>query len=154
VRVSGIQSLVPAAIGLRPHDAGRAPALPTQEVWLTRWPFHVASANQVEVHVKDGLAALRSDVKYRAISIFNATLATDFRGHQVEAPDGFGIVLLRLFQSPDVLLGNHQHVRGRLRVDVLEGEGMLVFVNLLARNLATNDFAEETVCHKKAAVGR
>ena len=45
--------------------------------------------------------------------------------------------------SSDGFLGNHQHVRGRLRVDVVEGKDEVVFVDDVGRDFAGDDFLEE-----------
>ena len=44
-----------------------------------------------------------------------------------------------------VLLGNHEHVSGRERVDVREGDHKIVLVQELGGNLAVSDLAEEAV---------
>jgi len=94
------------------------------------------------VHVKHGLAALGSDVKNGTVAVFDATLAADFRGGQVEASDQFGVFGLRFFQSTDMLFRDDENVGGSLRLDVFKGERVLVFVDFLGRNLAADDFAE------------
>ena len=42
-------------------------------------------------------------------------------------------------------LGHHQKVHGRPRVDVMEGENFLVFIDFFRGNLACDDFAEKAV---------
>jgi hypothetical protein len=44
-----------------------------------------------------------------------------------------------------VLLGNHQEVHGRTRVNVMEGEQFLVFIDLARRNLPFGDAAENAM---------
>ena len=51
------------------------------------------------------------------------------------------------FEPANVLLGNHQHVRRSLRIDIVEGVGMLVFVNFLGGYFPANDAAEQAVVH-------
>ena len=92
--------------------------------------------------VKDGLPRFWSDVEHRTIAVFDAALASDFGRHQMKSADQFSALLLRFLQTPHVFLGDDEYVCGRLRIDVFEGECMFVFVNLLGRNLATDDFAE------------
>ncbi|MPN36761.1 hypothetical protein SDC9_184272 [bioreactor metagenome] len=45
----------------------------------------------------------------------------------------------------NVLPGHDQKVHGRPGVDVMEGEQVFVFINLLRGNLALDDLAENTV---------
>jgi len=47
-------------------------------------------------------------------------------------------------QRLDVTLRDHEHVRRRLRIDVVECHDVLVFVHLLRRDLAGGDAAKET----------
>ena len=51
-------------------------------------------------------------------------------------------------------LGNDEDMSRRLRVDVLEGKGALVFVDLLAGYFALNDFAEQAVTHGSLLLSR
>mgnify|MGYP006162790083 CR=1 FL=1 len=48
----------------------------------------------------------------------------------------------------DVATGHDEDVRGRLRIDVLEGDDVVVFVDLRAGNLSGDDAAEQTVGHR------
>jgi hypothetical protein len=54
----------------------------------------------------------------------------------------------KVVQCLDVLSWNDQDVQWRLRVDVLEGDQLLVLVDDRPRDLARDDFAEETVSHE------
>jgi len=53
------------------------------------------------------------------------------------------ILRFRFGNSWDWFLGDDEHVRGRLRIDVIEGENKVVLVNDLCRDFASNDFLEE-----------
>ena len=121
------------------------------DVCLPGRPSHVAPADQVDMHVEDGLARFRSDVEHGAVAVFDAALAADFGGSQMEPSYQFGILLLSFLQAANVLFWDDQHVRWRLRVDVLECEGVVVFVDFLGGNLAHDDSAEEAVSHRKSA---
>ena len=44
-----------------------------------------------------------------------------------------------------VLLGNHEHVSGRERVDIGEGDHKIILVQEVGGNLAVRDLAEEAV---------
>ena len=45
----------------------------------------------------------------------------------------------------DVLLGDHEKMRGRLRVDVVESVAEVILVHLARRNIAGDDFTEQTI---------
>lgn len=109
----------------------------------------MASAEQVQVEVEDGLSGAGADVEDGAIAALDAALASDAGGGELALADQFSIFGLRFLQSGEVALGDDEDVRRGLRVDVLEGEGVLVLVNLLGGDLAGDDLAEEAI-HKNA----
>ena len=67
------------------------------------------------------------------------------RRREMTASDDFGVVFLGFFQSGKMSLGNDQHMRRCLRIDVFEGEHVLVFMNLLGGNLSANNAAEKAI---------
>jgi hypothetical protein len=96
----------------------------------------------VKVQMKNRWTGLRANVEHRTVTVFDATPPSEFGGHQVKPSDEFGIFDLRFVQARYVLLGNDEHVRGRLGINVFKGESMRVFVDFLGGDLAFNDFAE------------
>jgi hypothetical protein len=101
----------------------------------------------VNVNVKDGLTGLRPNVEHGPVAVLNPTLPADFGCDQMKAPDKLRIFLLRFFQAADMFLRDDEDVSWRLRVDVLEGKTMLVFIYFLGRNLALHNSAKEAVSH-------
>lgn len=97
------------------------------------------------MEVENRLSGARPDVEDGAVSLLDVALAGDLGGGEMAAADEFGVGGLGLFQSRKMLFGNDENVRGRLRVDVFEGENVVVLVNFLGRNLAANDAAEEAI---------
>src|SRR5215469_11563583 len=61
------------------------------------------------------------------------------------AANDLRIGLLGFFQSRKVSLGNNQHVRRRLGMDVFEGQDMFILMNFVGWNLAANDAAKQAV---------
>jgi len=101
----------------------------------------------MHMHVKHGLSGFRSDVKDSAIAIFDSAFSSDFSRCKVKAPNEFSIFRLGFVQSAHMFLRNNQHVRGRLGVDVFEGEGVFIFMYFPGRHFAFNDPAKETIVH-------
>jgi hypothetical protein len=97
--------------------------------------------------MKDRLPGVGSHVVDRAVSVFEVAFACDLRGHEVAVSDQLSVCLARFLDVHDVLLGDNQHVGGRLRPDVFKSEGLVVFVNFPRRDLAGDDLAEKTVGH-------
>jgi hypothetical protein len=97
------------------------------------------------VEVKNGLASAGADVEDGAVSLLDIALTGDLGGGEVAAADEFGVGGLGLLQSGKMFFGNDENVRGCLRVDVFEGEDVVVFVNFLGGNFAAEDAAEEAI---------
>ncbi len=105
----------------------------------------MTSSQQVHVQMKHGLSRARAHVKHRAVSLLDVALASNLRRHQVAAAYGFGVRSLGFFQSGKMFLGDNQHMRGRLRIDVFKSKYVLVFVHFLRRNLAAENAAEQAI---------
>jgi len=60
------------------------------------------------------------------------------------AQQGF-VFLRRLVQRLHVFERNHEHMSRRLRIDVLDHDAAIVLMDKLARNVTSDDFAEEAV---------
>ena len=109
--------------------------------------MQISAAQQVYVQVKNGLPGTRADVEHGPVAILDAALACDVGGGELAVADEFSILGQRFFQPANVLLRNHQHVRRSLRIDIVEGVGVLVFVDFLGGYFPTNDAAEQAVVH-------
>jgi len=72
-------------------------------------------------------------------------LPRDLGGGEMAPADDFGVFRIRFLQSGEMFFGNDENVCGRLRVDVFEGEDVVIFVNFLRRNFAADDAAEEAI---------
>jgi len=105
------------------------------------------------VQVEDGLSGAGADVQDGAVSLLDVALAGDLSGGEVAAADDFRVAGLSFFQSGKMFFGNDQDVRGRLGIDVFEGEHVVVFVHFPGRNLAAEDAAEKTVGHNPRSDG-
>jgi hypothetical protein len=90
----------------------------------------------MDVKMKHGLPRTRTYIEHSAVSLLDIPLARNFGRREVAEPDQFRVVSLGLFQSGKMFLGDDEHMRGRLRIDVFEGEHMLVLINFFRGNLA------------------
>src|SRR5258708_5180593 len=114
---------------------------------LSRRPAQRSSSEQMQMEMEYRLTRSGADVEDRSIAVFDAAFAGDFGGHQLAAAKDFSVGVFRFFESRDVLSGNDQHVGRCLRRDVVEGEDVLVFPDLLCGNPAGENLAEKTVSH-------
>jgi hypothetical protein len=109
--------------------------------------LQVSAAYKVNVQVKNGLASMWANVEHGSVAILDAALARDIGGDELAAANQFGILGRSLLQPANMFLRNHKHVSWRLRVDIVEGVGMFVFVDFLGGNFSSNDPAEQTIVH-------
>jgi hypothetical protein len=120
---------------------------PTSSIFLalSRRPCEVASTDEVEVNVEDGLTGAWAYVEDRTITVFDVAIASELGGDQLHVSEKLGVFECRLVQSFEMALRNDENVGRCAGIDVFKGEDAIVFVNLLRRNLAFDDLAKETV---------
>lgn len=97
------------------------------------------------MEVEDRLPSAGTDVKDGTISLLDVALAGDLGGGEMAVADDFGVRGFGFFQPGKMFLGNDENVSGSLRVDVFEGEHVVVFIDFFRWNLAANNAAEEAV---------
>jgi len=108
----------------------------------------VAAAQQVEVEVFDGLAAVVAGVNDYSVAsgVFGqaqAGLLGDFGGGGEEVAEEGCVVGGGFGQRGEVLFGDDEDVGGGLGVDVGEGEDLVVFVEPGYWDGVGDDFAEQ-----------
>ena len=97
------------------------------------------------MEVEDGLSGAGADVEDGAVALLDVALAGDVGGGEVAAADEFSVGGIGFFQSGKMLFGDDENVRGGLRVNVFEGEDVVILVNFLGGNFAVDDAAEEAI---------
>ena len=95
--------------------------------------------------MKNRLSGAGADVEDGAVSLLDVALAGDMGGGEVAAADQFGVGSFGFFQSGKMFLGDDENVGGSLRVDIFEGEDVVVLENFLGGNFAADDAAEEAI---------
>ncbi len=108
-------------------------------------PGERTTADQVNVHVENRLSGARSDIQNGAVSILNFALAGDFCSSQMALSDDIGVIGLSFLQPGEMAFGNHEHMRGSLRLNVFEREDVVVFIDFFRGNLSADDAAEKAV---------
>jgi len=111
-------------------------------------PGHLPAADDVRVHVTDGLAAVRASVEDHPIAgIGDALLA----GHQMRLGGHLGqqpVAGCRKSRQI-VIVGtrNDEHMNGSLRINVPERDGARTLQNAGCRDLTSGDTAEQAIGH-------
>jgi len=99
----------------------------------------------MDVEVEDGLSGAGANIENGAIALFDVALASDLSGGKMATADDFGVVGFGFLQSSEMFFGDDEHVRGSLRINVFEGEDVVVFVDFFRGDFSAQDAAEEAV---------
>jgi hypothetical protein len=105
----------------------------------------MTSPQKVDVEMKYRLPRSWTHVQHGPVSLLNVPLTCNLSRSQVAAADHFSVFSLRFFQSTKMSLGDNQYMGRSLRVDIFEGQHVLVLVNFLRGNLAAENAAEKAV---------
>ncbi len=107
-------------------------------MWLPWGPPLMTPGQQVHVQVVYGLAAVRVGIDYRPISTIGVPFPLgQIRRRQGQAANNRGIT--DVVQRGDVVAGDDHGMKGRLGVDVPEGDHLWCLVNERCRDLASHD---------------
>jgi hypothetical protein len=108
---------------------------------------HSPSQN-VNVQVEDGLPRASAVVDDGPVSPgLEAARAGKLGGDLKEVPEEQLIFRPRIAKSGEVSARDHQQVNGRLRMEVLNRDYRLVFVDDLSRRFALDDSAKDAMVH-------
>ena len=100
------------------------------------------------MHVEHGLSGVAIRVEYRAEATRRqAAVLCDSGGAPHQFPEDLIVFSADVVERWDVPFRNDEHMRGSLRIDVVEREHAFVFVDDARGNRALDDFAEQAVGH-------
>jgi hypothetical protein len=100
------------------------------------------------VEVVHSLAAVGLAVDHESGAHFGTTLfCRKLLGFKENAPQESLIPALQFHDVPDVPLGDDKKMNRRLGRDVVKGQKLVIFVDLLGRNFTGRYFTENTVAH-------
>src|SRR5947207_14468148 len=106
-------------------------------------PTHGPSAEEVQVQVVDRLSRLRPLVEDQAVAVaIDLAFVRDAVGDLDHAGEHRRMRGCEVVDAGNVLLRNHQHVRGGDRADIVKGDDLFVAEDLLCGNLPREDLAE------------
>ena len=118
---------------------------------LSRRPSARASAQQVNVEMIDGLAAVLAGVDHHPIALGEALGAGDLGRGPQQVSEQRAVTLHALGQRGDMFAGRDQHMHRRLRMKVREGVALLVLVDGRGGDASVNDLAKEAT-HSETSV--
>jgi hypothetical protein len=97
------------------------------------------------MQVVDRLATIGTSINNNAVSVVQPFVAGQFRGFSYHVPQQRRVLLLCMSGGCNMLLGNNQQMRRRLRVDVGKAQALVVLEHTLGRDAASDNLAEETI---------
>ena len=111
-------------------------------------PGHVPAGKDVKVKVMDTLSGLLAN-----IGDYPIALQSQFSGQRSDDSKNMAnrslIALVYLRHRLDMLLGDNQKMSGCLGIDIIEGIAEVILVRLIRRDFPGDNFAEQTIAHKK-----
>ena len=107
----------------------------------------MATAENVDMQVRHGFAAVFAVVDDEPIAILQIKLLRDFGGLEQKMAEQFLVVRRRLGDAWNRLLRNNQNVRRRCGIDVAKGQHKIIFKDNLRRDFARNDFFKKGFAH-------
>jgi hypothetical protein len=108
--------------------------------------FHTLPADEMEVHVEDGLPAMDAGVIYDAVAAgINPLAFGQHPRHGEDMPDSHLVCRLKFVDRDDVLVRHDQDMRRRDRVQVAEGGHQLIAVEDCGRRGSNHNFAEGAI---------
>ncbi len=122
-------------------------------MWELTWgvlswrPRKGTTAENMEVKVIDRLAAVFAAVCDDSISVLKIQQFRNFVDFHQQVAGNVPIRLSECGNVLDFLLRYQQHVNRRLRLNVMECDTKIVFVNDVGRNFFVNNFLEDGLCH-------
>ena len=96
----------------------------------------------MHVDVVDGLSALLVAVHHHAETFLAALLPGQALGDEEHVSGQQPVFFAQVGEGGNVLLGDDQEMHRRLRADVVEGDDLIVFVELARRDLPGGDLAK------------
>jgi len=104
------------------------------------------SAHYMKVKVRNNLAGIFSGVCHRAVAGFSNPHRLGYVLHSSkDAAQHGGIVSVQIIHRSEVFFGNNQYMDRGLGLDVVKSQNLIVFINLVGRDLTCDDLAENAV---------
>ena len=105
----------------------------------------MSAAEQMEMEMVHRLAAILSGVDDHAIASIQLLPSRNLCCHSHEVPQQRSVLGQRLRLRRDVLFGNNQQVRRRLRIDIGKTDAEFILMHSIGGDGSGDDFAEQAV---------
>ena len=100
------------------------------------------------MQMRHGFAGVGAVVEDEAIAAgFQAKFFRDLRSFEQQMAEDLMVFRFRFAEARDRLFGDQENVRRCLRVDVAEGDDLVVFIDNVRRDFAGDDFFKKCFAH-------
>jgi hypothetical protein len=127
------------------HIGGASADLKIGHYILARGPAEIAATEEMQMKMEDGLASPGAVVEDGAIAGEQTELLGQLGSEHLQLTKQSLVAGLGVVQRSEMFLWANENMRGRLRVNVFEGEHVVILIDELRGNLFRADFAEEAV---------
>jgi len=112
------------------------------------WPLHAPSPENMKVDVKDILSRVSGRVEHNPVSAFlDPLVPCRLPGFEHKVSEEVDLLLGNLIKGGVVFFWDEKDVNGCLRVDVVESEDLLIFINDFCWNFLFRDFTKNAFIH-------
>lgn len=114
----------------------------------------MAAADDMAMQMRHGFSCVGAIVENEAETIlFESKFFCYVSRLEKEMPEELLVFRSRFGDARDWLLWDDQNVHRRLRLDVAKGDHQVVFIDDSCRNLAGDDFFEQSLAHISSGIG-
>lgn len=107
----------------------------------------MSTAEEVNVEVINGLAAIVTNVDDGAVAVFEVQIAGKLGGDEQEVPEDGFILRFGVGEGGNFLQGDDQNMRGRLGIDIVESEAAIVLMDDRSGKFTVDDAFENSFRH-------
>ena len=115
--------------------------------WESAWrPLELAAAQDVEMDVKDGLTGTGPIIEDQTETVNEAEIGGKSCPGAHHPANKLFVLRLKEGRSGNMFFGDDQKMDRRLRCDIPEGQDVIIFIELVHRDIPGNYFTKKTVC--------
>lgn len=107
--------------------------------------MHLALTQHMHMDVMHGLPTQLIAVHHHAEAFRAALLIGQALGGKEDVPGQELVVFAQLIEGTDVFFRDHQKMHRRLRADIVEGDDLIIFIQLARGDVSGDDLAEQTI---------
>ena len=105
------------------------------------------STQEMKVQMKNGLSRVRANIGQKTKAALQTQILGYFCRGRIDFCQQRTILWRQIGHRSDMTLRNQQNMVGSLRIEILKGHHIIIFVHNRARYLARHDFTKYAILH-------